>query len=488
MSIGLQVAHEAQEAKEPVSLPHDFEFEHALLGEILYNNAAYHQVSDFLRPEHFYARQHALIYDRISSEIAAGRKVDALLLRRLISDEHLVDLGGWKYLVSMASSALPSLDVSSYGRVIYELAERRRTLSVTEHIRELAANPNTDSGEIVSEAIDLLVKGSGIPQDRLRRTSLMIGEEADTIIQRLNDVYQSGKPQNDFATTGSPALNRYLGGWRRKHFYIIGGRPSMGKTSCALSWLLHTAKAGHGVLFVSLEMGNTELTERALSELTWRADQPIEYERISKNHVDRVELERLIEARHSLGSLPVRLEEKGGLTVIQVRTMAQQFAQQLASTGKRLAVVCIDHIGLLRASDRYHGQPTAEMQETTASLKTMAKDLDIAVIGLSQLNRALENRDNKRPQLSDLRQSGSIEQDADAILFAHREAYYLERRRGSDQSEEFDRERTLEQNKGKLENNIAKNRGGPTRTIDFFTDITCSVVRDLAQGVQHGQD
>lgn len=309
-----------------------------------------------------------------------------------------------------------------------------------------------------------------------------IGSLSNRLLERLNEAHMAGEPVKDFAYCGAGSLGDLLGGWRRKRFYVIAGRPGMGKSSVALSLLLRTARKGHGVMFFALEMGREELTEMALASIAWNRDSRIEYRDISAAAVHKPgfgeKLERIYQVAPKFNELPFYIGDRGGLTVAEVRSQALQYAQRLAAEGKKLEVVCIDHMGLMKASERYAGNKVSETEEISNGLKTLAKELDCAVIALAQISRGVEGRDDKRPGLSDLRWSGAIEQDADIVMFVYREAYYLERIKHEKADDEIQREARLGEISSRIELIIAKHRGGPCGNVELFCDMGCAVVLD----------
>jgi replicative DNA helicase len=304
------------------------------------------------------------------------------------------------------------------------------------------------------------------------------GETAESVVERIEAVHRGGVAGTDISYPGSERLAWGIGGWRRKRLYISGARTGMGKTTC-LSFLTRTAAKGRGVLVFSLEMDASELTERLLSDLSWNRDRKIPYADIAKDLVSPQNLQRLAEARDRLGRLPLIIDDRPNLTLSQIRASARLTARQLAARGRRLDVIVIDHLGLVRPSDRYRGNRVAETEEASAAIKALAKDLDIAVLAMVQLNRAVEGREDKRPTLADLRWSGGIEQDADVVMLLYRPAYYLSRPFDGDEEECAERAAQLDRVRHLLEITIAKQRGGATPTLSFFVDVECSVIRDM---------
>jgi replicative DNA helicase len=337
--------------------------------------------------------------------------------------------------------------------------------------------------DIVSESIDMIANGSRLG-DRIKRTRTGFAETAATVIERINQAHMDGGAglAPVMVSTGSAALDRKIGGWRRKAYYVLAGRPGMGKSTAAMSWLLRTARKGGGVLVFSLEMGREPLVERCLSDLSYDHDRPIPHERINRNDLGAGEIERLIDAERTYRQLPMVIEEKAGLTVTQMRVIAQNVAQQMAEKGQRLDAVLVDHLGKVKASGNYRGNKVAETGEVSNGMAEMAKDLDVAVIALCQLSRQVEGREEKRPTLTlaDLRWAGEIEQDVDVALLLYREAYYLERNRGGSHEEKAASVDRLADVKHEMEVDVAKHRGGSTGTLTLWNDMACAAVRDLA--------
>ena len=308
------------------------------------------------------------------------------------------------------------------------------------------------------------------------------GAAAHHTIEALSEAYRTGGAASSHARSGFADLSRLIGGWRRGRLYILAGRPGMGKSTFALSAALATAANGHATMFCALEMGKDELTAMALCSLAWSAANRVEYREISPDAVTEPGFEQKYEAVHRqmprLGEMPLYISDKGGLTVAGIRTRAEACARHLEARGKRLEVLFIDHIGLIKATSAYAGNKVAETEEISTALKLLARELNCAVIGLSQLSRQVESRLDKRPNLSDLRWSGAIEQDADVVMFVYREAYYLSKR-DDDPDREAVRHKRLAEVRNKIEVIVEKNRGGPTGAVDLFCDIACAVIRDL---------
>jgi replicative DNA helicase len=452
-----------------------FDTEAGMLGSIISFGSpeAYRVASELIGPEHFSDAFHARLFSlvgRLVGEGLSGFKLTQRIMHELQGDKTLLDAGlsPTALVAKLASKASPPIGVEGDARQIkYDWLKERLKEAVDDE-------ENSEAEEIAAEM-------DGLSKSHLDRSKSRVGAltAMDTVLTRLNVSLTDKTPADDVAFPGSRTLAHVIGGWRRKRFYVIGGRPGMGKTTVGLSWLLRTAGKGHNVLFFSLEMDATELSERALSDISWAASARIEYKDISRNSLGPAGVEHLYSAHRRLQNLPLVIDDRAGLTLAQVRAACLQEKQRLEGTGKTLDVVCIDHMGLMRASERYAGNKVAETEELSGQLKVMAKELDVAVIALMQLNRGVEGREDKRPSLADLRWSGAIEQDADVVMFCYREAYYLQNRKCDNDADESDRLMRLGQVKDRLEIIVAKQRGGECPIMDFYCDMGCAAVRDL---------
>jgi replicative DNA helicase len=260
--------------------------------------------------------------------------------------------------------------------------------------------------------------------------------------------------------------------------FVMAGRPGMGKTALALCVARATASAGEPTFFASLEMGDVSLSDRNLADVAFERHRPIPYYDIANGTLNEAQARRVIEAARLQRELPLTIDPAPGLTISQIAARARRHKQILERQGLRLGPVIVDHMHIVRPSKRYSGNRVNEVGEISAALKALAKELDVPVIALAQLSRALESRDDKRPTMADLRDSGTIEQDADAIIFVYREAYYLERSTGANAEQEAVRVDRLIDAKDQLEAIVAKQRNGPTGTVKLFCDIACNAVRD----------
>jgi replicative DNA helicase len=289
-----------------------------------------------------------------------------------------------------------------------------------------------------------------------------------------------------YPTTGLVDLDRMIGGWPRGELSVIAGRPGTGKSAVATSSVLRAAKAGHPVCFFSLEMRDQQLGARLLTDLAYTQANPIYYEDILKRQLrDERDRARLQAAQERLQGLPIHIEEQRGLTMAEIGARARKTAAALERDGHPLQIVVVDHLHIIRSSDRYAGNRVRELAEISDGLATLAKELNVAVVALCQLSRAVEGRENKRPSMPDLRESGAIEEDASVIVFLYRAAYYLEKQRFDDEDAERARVEALERARNKIEFGVDKNRNGRVGIVDAFVDIGANAIRNASFAGRH---
>lgn len=357
--------------------------------------------------------------------------------------------------------------------VIRENTQRRVLSSIGS---EMFASATGQKGvaEIIAEATARLDEVSASTRQSSRSAYNALGA-ADAAIAHMEATARSS------TTTGLADLDAMLGGWPKGELSVLAGRPGMGKSAVASTCLIRAAKAKHGCLFFSLEMTAKQIGARILSDLAYTFDRPIYYQDILNRKLDDMGKRRLREAREFLGTLPIIIEEQRGLSITDITTRARKQAAKWEQDGGSLDVVFVDHMLLVKPSQRYAGNRVREVAEISDGLASLAKDLNVAVVALCQLNRGVEGRDVKRPALSDLRDSGAIEEDASTVTFIYRPAYYLEQMRSEGEAEQK-RQAALETSRHLLELIVAKNRNGGCGIVDVFVDIGANAVRNKAYG------
>lgn len=454
----------------------NIEIEQALLGALFAQPASLEDVAGFLDAEHFSEPLHAQIYCTIRRLAHEGRAYTPVTMAPFFKDAPKVgEMTATQYLGKLLASVTSLQHTKEYGRLVKEFAERRDLAEAGTRLKQLAGDhtvPVTQAAADAVQDLDTIIAAS-----RPNQLSWMTAEAS---AQKLLHDLDSGllaKP----IPTGLTDLDRIIGGWRRCEMDVFAARPSMGKSALGSSLPLHPARAGYGVLIFSLEMTKAMVAARLLSDLVWNRDSPIEYTNILKGRgCGQHDKNRLHEATRKLTGLPIHIEDQPCLSIAEIAARARQHAVRLERSGKSLDIVVIDHLGKVRPSSRYAGNMVQETGEISAALAALAKDLNVAMIVLHQLNRAVEGREDKRPQLSDLRNSGDVEQDADTVGFLYRPAYYLERNKFDKDDLEQTRKDTLEKRRHDLEVIIAKNRNGPICTVDLFVDIASNVIRNKA--------
>lgn len=356
-----------------------------------------------------------------------------------------------------------------------EMARRRQLRNLAERVlfdaEDRDCNMRQVSAEAIAELDEILSRSRGkATQSTFSQT-----------VRESVEEFRSPKPINRI-TTGLSSLDKELGGWHRGQFCILAGRPSMGKSMIALSSLLRTARAGHGAMLFSLEMGKHEIACRAMSDIAWSRESCVPYNLALGGTLSGNQRERLERAAALYETIPLVIDDQRGLTVSEIAARARKQKKAYEVDGGSLDLIVVDHLGLIKPSGRYAGNKVNEVGEISDGLATMAKELDCCVLALQQLNRGVEGRENKRPGLADLRNSGDLEQDAHVVLFAYREAYYRDRERfdpGSQQ--ELERLARLETVRNTAEILIAKNRNGPCDVVHVFCEPSCNAIRDLAR-------
>jgi replicative DNA helicase len=460
---------------QPVSAVANLDIEQGILGAVLLGNpgvSCVHWVEKLL-PEDFSNELHARIFDAIKSAVARGQTPTPLLLKSQFEGEAAGEISVPAYLGRLAANAASPLSLGSYVKALREMRARRDLLAIGEHAGLLASNPSSDLPEGAAQLVGALDNLRTMLRDR--RPSMSSMEDASTAtIAALRQPKESIR-------TGLVSLDDVLGGWHRKEFSVVAARPSMGKSAFLFSTLLQAAKRGTTSLIFSLEMPTEATTTRMLSDLVWNTQTPIPYVDIMRGKIQPYELDRIVAAAAKCRQLPIYIDDQAGLTASEIRSRAKRMIENLDRQGRRVDVIAIDHLGKVRASERYAGNKVHETGEKSAAFAEMAKELDVAVVAAHQLNRAVEGRENKRPGLSDLRDSGDIEQDAETVMFLYRPAYYLERAREDGVGKEDERKAKLTDCLNTLEVIIAKNRNGPCCTLDFFVDMPSNVIRDMSK-------
>ena len=441
--------------------PSNLEAEQALLGSILVNNDIIDEVSTIINPTSFYDHAHTKIYEVIETLNNKGMIANPITLKNYFEKDNMLnEVGGTEYLVKLTRFSGSTKQAVDYAKVIHEMYLRRELVLISDNLSSETLNSKEQSAEKIIEStekslFDLAERGS------FSQSFLKFNQALDQTIEMAtlamkNDKGIVGVP------TGLTALDEMLGGLHKSDLVILAGRPSMGKTALATNIAYHSAQTimsrqeKSSVAFFSLEMSSEQLSSMILSEQA-----RIRSDDIRRGKVSEEEINRYIETSRNIYNLPLFIDETPAITIATLSNRARRIKRLFG-----VSLIVVDYIQLMRANLNKNEGRVQEISEITQGLKALAKELNVPILALSQLSRAVEQRDDKQPQLADLRESGSIEQDADVVMFVYREAYYLERKQpklGSIEHAEW--QSKMNDVNGLADIILGKQRHGPTGTI-----------------------
>jgi replicative DNA helicase len=472
--------------------PHNLEAEQALLGAILVNNEAHDRVSSFLEAHHFFDPLHQQIYDTTSKLIGSGKQATPITLKTFFENAEPIDgtTTVVQYLGKLAVNATTIINARDYGRTVHDLYTRRQLIIIGEDVVNRAYDSPVDfpPKEQIEEAETRLF--SLAETDKYGQGFLVFRNALTAAIELAGNAYKRDGHLSGIATRFS-GLDGKMGGLQSSDLIVLAGRPSMGKTALATNIAFNVARAraqslartpdlppddprhdGAVVGFFSLEMSAEQLATRILSEQAG-----IGSEKIRRGMIDESEFKRLVEVSQEMSSIPLFIDQTGGISIAQLSARARKLKRQ-----QGLGLLIVDYLQLMTGTSGKSDNRVQEVSQITTGLKALAKELNIPIIALSQLSRAVENRDDKRPQLADLRESGSIEQDADIVMFVFREEYYLERLKPAEGTIEFqDWMAKMQVVSGRAEVIIGKQRHGPIGTVQMQFDGSVTRFSDLAR-------
>ncbi len=477
----------------PKTLPKNLEAEQAVLAAVLMNNRALERVSEFLKPEHFSHPAHQEIYKLADRLFSAGTPFDIITAKNYLDQQGVLEsVGGVDYLSQLAGAGATVVNVEQYGRIVYENALRRDLIALGQEITDNAFVEDLDTPverqiEIAEQKLFDMAT-TGISEREITPISIALKAALDEA-----EIAYKADEQLSGLTTGLRALDKSISGLHHSDLLIIAGRPAMGKTTLAMNIAFNAANAiAYGranknykgaVVFFSLEMSASQLAARVLS-----SQSKIPATAMREGSVSDEDFLKMSQYANAISKVPLFIDDTPGMSVPMMRTRARRLARKHGG----LALIVIDYLQLMTSpGGRRNDNRVQEISEITRGLKMLAKELDVPVIALSQLSRSVESRDDKRPQLADLRESGSIEQDADIVMFTYRHEYYLQNRVPSESKREKHKEE-LENSRGKAEIIIGKNRHGRPETVhvafngdyslfDNLNDFQARAENDFAQ-------
>jgi replicative DNA helicase len=459
--------------------PSNLEAEQALLGSILVNNDIIDEVSTIVSSTVFYDPAHVKIYEVIESLNNKGMIANPITLKNFFEKDNMLnEVGGTEYLVKLTRFSGSAKQAIDYAKIIHEMYLRRELIQISDQLSADTLNANTqeqDAENIIESTekslFDLAERGS------FSQSFLKFNQALDQTIEMATLAMQ-----NDQGIVGVPTgltdLDEKLGGLHKSDLVILAGRPSMGKTALATNIAYNAAQnllkkqEKSSIAFFSLEMSSEQLSTRILSEQA-----KIKSDDIRRGKVTEEEINRYIETSRNIYNLPLYIDETPAITIATLSNRARRIKRLFG-----LSLIVVDYIQLMRSSSKRNDNRVQEISEITQGLKALAKELSVPVLALSQLSRAVEQRDDKQPQLADLRESGSIEQDADVVMFVYREAYYLERKQpklGSIEHAEW--QSKMNDVNGLADIILGKQRHGPTGTIKVEFEGIYTKFRDLTK-------
>ena len=461
-------------------VPMNIEAEQALLAALLTSNSVYERISDFLRPEQFYDDINGKIFEAIAKLLENNQLADPLTLKNYFLQKDEMELiGGDRYLIELAKNSTILSNTAEYGKLIYDLYQRREILKISDEITNEANSFDleTNASQIIEKAEVKLYNLSStgeISQDFKKFST--------SLVEAINSAESAYKREGQLSgiATGFTDLDQLLGGFHKTDLLILAGRPSMGKTALAtnIAFKMVNTKSiddenkKNIVGFFSLEMSSEQLATRILAE-----DSSISSEKIRRGQLNSNDFQKIVKSSQTLGDLSLYIDDSPNLSISALRTRARRLKRKYG-----LNAIVIDYLQLVRPSLSRPDNRVLEIAEMTRNLKSLAKELNIPVLCLSQLSRQVEQRDDKRPQLSDLRESGAIEQDADVVMFIYREEYYTERKEPSLGTEDYQK---WQEKMAKIHNVaevlVAKQRHGPIGKVNLHFEGSITKFSNLSK-------
>ncbi len=489
-TLPVPIGPSAKPEREP---PYNLEAEQALLGAILFDNEALYRIGDALRPEHFYDPVHAKLFEYAARMIRQGRVAEPIVLKDKLSDDPgFQEIGGMEYLAFLLASAPPLSHAPEYANLVYDLALRRQLIEISAEISTSATNREevASAQDVIEHAERKLFSLAETGQANAGFTPFATALEGS--MEMLAAAYERDGGLSGISS-GLDDMDRRLGGLHPSDLIILAGRPSMGKTALATNVAFNVARRykyeptpeggrktvdGGVVAFYSLEMSGEQLAGRLIAEYSG-----VPSDKIRRGDITAEEYGMIRDAALEIQNAPLFIDDTGGLSIAHLAARARRLKRMHG-----LDLIVVDYLQLVTPAENKAGAGRVqEVSEITMSLKALAKELNVPVIALSQLSRQVENRDDKRPQLSDLRESGSIEQDADVVMFVYRESYYkgrAEPREGTPEHLAWQDE--MDQIRGQAEVIIGKQRHGPIGTIKLAFDENITKFGNLARDDRYG--
>ena len=434
-----------------MQLPMSLEAEEALLGAILLEPKSYLSIAAFLSGDDFFLKRHEYIWNAFSRLQERNDAIDYVTLTRELQAMSVLDeIGGPAYLTNLINKTPSSVHAEVYGEMVSRTATRRKMLVAADSIRQTALDEELPIDKVISDAEQALFN---VSNTQIKREFVPIWEAVSDYYEEIEKLLELG-PGAVGIPTGFKGLDNLLGGFQKSDLVVFAGRPGMGKTSWILTVAMHAARRGARVAIFTMEMGVEQMVQRLLSMETG-----IKIGQLRTANINPREQTRLTEAIGRISGLPLFIDDTPSITPIEMRTKCRRLQHEYG-----LDMVMVDYMQLMSAGKVYENNRVQEISYISRALKELARELNVCVLSTAQLSRAVEQRQNKRPQLSDLRESGSIEQDADAVMFLYRDEYY------NPDATEFP---------NLAEVDLAKHRHGPPGKVELFFDGAVTKFMDV---------
>ncbi len=435
-----------------IQAPYSQEAEEATIGAVLVNPVAYFGVAAFLKAEDFFLLRHRYIWEALTRLHERGEPIDYLTLTQELKDlRQLNDIGGPAYLTQLVNNTPTSVHAEFYGRIVESASVRRRLMAASDEIKALALN-----GEITLDRViaDAEAKIFDVSERQLSKELVPMREAVSDYFDRIEYLMQ-----NRTAALGVPTgfkdLDKLLGGFQKSDLIIFAGRPGMGKTSFMLSAAINMARLGARIAVFSMEMGVEQIVQRLVS-----MEAAINSQNLRLGQLNQQEWSRFVHAAGNLSKFPIYIDDSAAMSPLELRTKCLRMAREHG-----IDMVIVDYLQLMNAGGAYENNRVQEISYISRNMKEMARELNVPVLSAAQLSRAVEQRQDKRPQLSDLRESGAIEQDADIVMFLYRDEVYNEATEFPNQADII----------------VAKHRNGPTGTISLYFEKTLTKFMNAAE-------
>ena len=432
--------------------PYSQEAEEATIGAILVNSVTYFAVAAFLKADDFFILRHRYIWECLTRLHERGEPIDYLTVTQELKDTgHLSEIGGPAYLTQLINTTPTSVHAEVYGRLVERAAVRRRLMAASDEIKALALNEELTVEQVIADAESKLFD---VTERQMSKELIPMREAVSDYFDRI-EYLMANRNHALGVPSGFKDLDKLLGGFQKSDLIIFAGRPGMGKTSFMLSAALNMARLGQRIAIFSMEMGVEQIVQRLIS-----MESAINSQSLRLGQLTQQEWARFVHAAGNLSKFPIYIDDSAALNPLELRTKCLRMQREHG-----LDLVVVDYLQLMNAGGTYENNRVQEVSYISRNMKELAREFNVPILSAAQLSRAVEQRQDKRPQLSDLRESGSLEQDSDIVMFLYRDDMYNEATEFPNQADII----------------ISKHRNGPTGTISLYFEKTLTKFMNAAE-------